>query len=175
MSGLSLSAKSILFATLLYSAAQAQTLTAAERREQKLHMSWIQRTLAKIGQESAANPPAEILLTYAATGPMTPAEKKQERGQRDWLVHTLKKIRAVQVGSTRAKVLKVFTAEGGIASRTEETFVDRTCPYIKVDVEFRAADPSGRRGHVGQSKLDQNPTDVVTKISTPYLGYMIVD
>jgi hypothetical protein len=178
MSGVLSSVKVVLFASVvgfvLVGGAEAQTITSADRHEQNLHKRWIEATLAKIGKDPSVNPPADILLTYAPTGLMTVTERKQERSQRDWLIRTLKKIRAVQVGSTRGKLLKVFTAEGGLASRTQETFADRTCPYIKVDVEFRAGS-NIRHAPKSAKVTDQYPTDVITKITAPYLAYTIVE
>jgi hypothetical protein len=39
---------------------------------------------------------------------------------------------------TRKDLLRVFTTESGISTALRRTFVDRDCPYFKVDVEFTA-------------------------------------
>jgi hypothetical protein len=167
----------LLFSAVLsvgqFSAAQ-QPVTSSEKKEIRLHKKWIETTLARMGQNPANRPPADVLLTYAPTSPLNPRDRKDENVQRNWFIHALKKMRQVQVGSTRGKLLKVFLPEGGPTPRMEQTYVDRTCPYIKVDVEFRASD------HPGKSKsptknLDEDPQDVITKISEPYLSYTIVD
>lgn len=74
---------------------------------------------------------------------------------------------SVQVGMTRADLLKVFTGEGGISNRTFRKYGYRGCPNIKVDVEFR---PVG-----SAASLDENPEDVITMISKPYLEFMKAD
>ena len=68
-------------------------------------------------------------------------------------------------GMTRARLLKVFTEEGGLSTVAQRTYVYRGCPYIKVDVEFKVAD--------GERK--ERLTDIITKISRPYLQYAVID
>ncbi len=69
---------------------------------------------------------------------------------------------------TRAELLKVFITEGGLSSATHRTFVYRDCPYIKVDVDFTDSDPN-------QKRVEERPTDIVSKISKPYLDWSISD
>ena len=71
-------------------------------------------------------------------------------------------------GSTRTDLLKVFTTEGGLSQPMRRTFVHRQCPYIKVDVEFTPSSPS-------QSRQKEEPTDVIVKISKPYLEFSHMD
>ena len=75
----------------------------------------------------------------------------------------------VKVGMTRADLLKVYTTEGGLSSRKWRRYAYRTCPYIKVDVEFEP---------VGDEKdlLTEKPADKITKISErPFLELSIGD
>jgi predicted GNAT family acetyltransferase len=68
--------------------------------------------------------------------------------------------------TTRAELLKTFTTEGGLSTAKHRTFVHRICPYIKVDVDFTLSTPIIE---------DERPTDVVSKISRPYLEWSIAD
>jgi hypothetical protein len=74
----------------------------------------------------------------------------------------------IKPGVTRAELLKVFTTEGGLSWATHRTFVYRGCPYIKVEVDFTAADPK-------QKLLVEGPTDIICNISKPYLEWSIID
>ena len=65
---------------------------------------------------------------------------------------------------TRADLKEVFGEEGGISSTTHRRYVYKTCPYIKVDVDFAAADG-----------LIEKPDDRITKISQPFLEFSIMD
>jgi hypothetical protein len=76
------------------------------------------------------------------------------------IARALKECQTVRPGMTRAEVLKVFEIEGGLSTVMNRTYVYRDCPYIKVDVEFA---PS--------TSKKEKPTDVVTKISKPYLDW----
>src|SRR5436190_7438557 len=66
----------------------------------------------------------------------------QALGQQDhnaWVADTLKRMQAVKPGMTRGDLLTVFTTEGGLSTGLHRTFVNRECPYFKVDVDFTAA------------------------------------
>ena len=76
----------------------------------------------------------------------------------------LKECESVKPSMTRADLLKVFTIEGGLSTQIWRTYVHSRCPYIKVDVEF-APTKSGQ----------EQPTDIITKISKPYLAWSIID
>jgi len=54
----------------------------------------------------------------------------------EWVVARLKAMQSVKVGMRRAELLKVFSEEGGgLSNRTQRTYVDRECPYFKVNRE----------------------------------------
>ncbi len=80
----------------------------------------------------------------------------------------LKECQTLKPGMTRSELLKVFTTEGGLSTALHRTFVYRGCPYIKVDVDFRLSDS-------GQNVLVEKPTDIIVKISKPYLEWGIID
>jgi hypothetical protein len=71
-------------------------------------------------------------------------------------------------GMTRADLLKVFDTEGGLFTANGRTYVHRRCSCLKVDVEFAHAVPN-------QGALEELPTDIITKISKPYLDWSISD
>jgi hypothetical protein len=76
----------------------------------------------------------------------------------------LKECESIKPGMTRADLLKVFTTEGGLSTQSWCTFDYSRCPYIKVDVECALTESKQER-----------PTDTITKISKPYLGWSIAD
>jgi hypothetical protein len=80
-----------------------------------------------------------------------------------WIDQVMRSIATVKPGMTRRDLLRVFTEEGGISARSQQRFVYRHCPYIKVDVEFSPLDDA----------QDRNPDDKIAKISRPFLEYSI--
>jgi hypothetical protein len=80
----------------------------------------------------------------------------------------LRECEQIKPGMTRAELLKVFTTEGGFYTTANRTFVYRGCQYIKVDVDFSLSDPK-------PGGLEERPTDTISKISKPYLGWGIGD
>jgi hypothetical protein len=79
----------------------------------------------------------------------------------------IKDINTIKPGMTRGDLMKLFTTEGGISSRTWRRYVHKSCPYIKVDVEFAS---------VGDMKsTEENNNDIIVKISQPFLELTIND
>jgi hypothetical protein len=115
--------------------------------------------------------PAILLLTAGAANPPRRENPRDDCPDRDvWVQSELARMDVIQPGMTRAQLLAVFRTEGGLSSRSRRTYVNQNCPYFKVDVEFRTAqEPQGRI--LG----DESPTDVITKISRPYLAYGVAD
>ena len=93
----------------------------------------------------------------------TPYGSEQAR----WIRESLPELESIKVGMTREQLLKVFMQEGGISTRTWHHYVYRKCGYVKVDVEFA---PVGNT----DSPVER-PGDRITKISKPYLDFMIMD
>lgn len=86
-----------------------------------------------------------------------------------WIEKSLKQMEKIKVGMTRQQLLTVFTTEGGLSTRRWHRYVYRDCPYIKVDVDFSAyGDPKS-------NAFPENPKDVITKISHPFLEWEILD
>jgi hypothetical protein len=82
------------------------------------------------------------------------------------IASVLKQCQTIKPGMTRAELSKVFSIEGGLSTITHRSYVYRDCPYVKVDVDFA---PS-----VAEQDVER-PTDVVTRISKPYLEWSIAD
>jgi len=93
------------------------------------------------------------------------AELSQER--RQWIAKVLRQIGKIKPGMRRNDLLIVFTTEGGISTRTQRTYVHTECPYIKVNVHFKA---------VGENPgLDEDPDDIIESLSQPYLAWSVID
>jgi hypothetical protein len=92
------------------------------------------------------------------------ADRSVDKNLTQQISDILKECESIKSGMTRADLLKIFITEGGLSSQTWRTFVHSRCPYIKVDVEFAPT----------ESKQEQ-PTDIITKISKPYLAWTIID
>ena len=85
-----------------------------------------------------------------------------------WIAKVLTTIETVKPGMTRADLLKIFTTEGGLSTRYQRTYVFKECPYIKVDVAFVRS--------TNESVVSpESPSDVIAKISQPYLQFFIAD
>lgn len=124
--------------------------------------------------EKLSEPSDEGLLPQWAKGaaqiqdesvPMS-AELTQER--RLWIAKVLRQIGQIKPGMRRKDLLAVFTTEGGISTRTQRTYVHSECPYIKVNVRFKAV--------AGESPgIDEDPDDIIESISQPYLAWSVMD
>jgi hypothetical protein len=100
-----------------------------------------------------------------AADKLTEAESEHSK----WLAKSLREIQTIKPGMTREELLKVFQEEeGGLSSRTQQRYAFRECPYIKVDVTFEAVGAL-------EGKLTKSPKDKITKISTPFLEWPIID
>jgi hypothetical protein len=91
-----------------------------------------------------------------------------DEGHTQWIATALRSIQAIKVGMTRSELMKVFTTEGGLefksATTSQRTYVYRKCPYIKVDVKLAISSP-----------YEDLPTDKITELSRPYLGWTVAD
>jgi hypothetical protein len=68
----------------------------------------------------------------------------------------------------REELLKDFATEGGLSNRLQRTYVYAECPYIKINVRFKAANDEG-------DGLTEDPDDTIESISKPYLGWSVID
>ena len=91
------------------------------------------------------------------------AEKPDAR--RSWEANQiLAEASAIKPGQTRSALLKAFTTEGGISTPTGRKYVSIHCPYIKIDVTFKAVNPTR-----------ESRDDIILTISRPYLEAPIAD
>jgi hypothetical protein len=79
----------------------------------------------------------------------------QERTK--WIAKALRQIGKIKPGMRRKDLLKTFTTEGGISIRTQQTYVYVECPYIKVDVHFKAVDGGDDAGTYEHRTTSSSP------------------
>ena len=84
------------------------------------------------------------------------------------LATVLEECQSIKPGMARWNLLRIFTTEGGLSTPRHRTYIWRGCPYVKVDVDFNPSDPK-------QDAHEEQPTDVITKISKPYLDWTVSD
>ena len=76
----------------------------------------------------------------------------QERTTR--IAKVLRQIGKVKPGMRRQDLLTVFALEGGLSTRFLRTYVYSECPYIKVNVRFKAATNES-------NGIEEDPDDVI--------------
>jgi hypothetical protein len=124
--------------------------------------------------EKLDEPPDENLLPQWAKGQAqiqnesVPVSAALSEERTKWIAKVLRQISTVEPGRRRRDLLKVFQTEGGLSTRTQQTYVLIECPYIKVNVRFKAVDAES-------SVLDENPDDIIESISQPYLAWSVWD
>jgi hypothetical protein len=96
----------------------------------------------------------------------TSAALTQERTA--WIAKILRQVEEIKPGMQRKDLSKIFTTEGGRSNRFQRIYVSVECPYIKVDVRFKAADGDS-------AALPEAPEDVIESFSQPYLGWNVMD
>jgi hypothetical protein len=87
-----------------------------------------------------------------------------------WLADKLKEIQTIKPGMTRHDLLRLFHVAGGVSFGKELRFEFRDCGLIKVDVEIVCANKSKVC-----TPISDDPNDVITKISKPYLDWVSYD
>jgi len=85
-----------------------------------------------------------------------------------WVAKVLRQIKKIEPGMRRRDLLKVFTSEGGFSTRFQHAYVHSECPYIKVNVRFKAANSEG-------NGVEEEPDDIIESISQPYLAWSVAD
>ena len=93
-------------------------------------------------------------------------EYNQERTK--WIAKVLRQIEKIKPGMKRQDLLTVFTIEGGISTRFQRTYVYSECPYIKVNVRFKAATNAS-------NGTEEDADDIIESISRPYLEWSVMD
>jgi hypothetical protein len=130
------------------------------------HVNEIENTRNEVQHNASTGHPYEVVTLKGE--PLPDVEHTQ------WVASVLRWTYDIRPGMTRNDMLRVFTTEGGLSTGTRRTYVLKGCPYIKVDVEFKAV---GRpeRDNEGRVTLVEDDQDLIVKISRPYLEYSIVD
>jgi len=84
-----------------------------------------------------------------------------------WIAKVLRQIGKIKPGMRRKDLLSVLTTEGGQSTRFQRTYVHVECPYIKVNVRFRANNE--------RNAVREDPDDIIESISQPYLDWIHID
>ena len=85
-----------------------------------------------------------------------------------WIAKVLRQISEIKPGMRRRDLLREFTTEGGLSNRFQRTYVHVECPYIKVNVRFKAASSE-------RNISAEDPNDIIESISQPYLAWGAID
>jgi hypothetical protein len=110
-----------------------------------------------------------VLLCLLSVSAVAPSQSQwnpfpSDQEHTDWIAAALSEMQTIRVGMTRSDLMTVFGTEGGLSTTSQQTYVYRRCPYIKVDVTFAA------------SRRDQElATDKIVKVSRPYLAWSVAD
>jgi len=108
------------------------------------------------------------IMAIASVHSNTPESKSQCADSHvEWVTKSLEEMQSIKVGMTRRQLKTVFMEEGGTYSREARTYVYHNCQYFKATFRFNL---------VGDLKnRDENPDDVITDISSPFLQWSHID
>ncbi len=132
-----------------------------------------------------------LLVTGSSAGSWQSTFKptREDRVCIEWLSDRMREAMSIQVGMSLEELLTVYELGGGLQSSSlaeriqpsgradvedlsrrsdEGRFILRTCPFIKVDVEFEI--PEG----INPAKASKKDVKI-TKLSRPYLEYPLYD
>jgi hypothetical protein len=85
-----------------------------------------------------------------------------------WIAKVLGQIEKIEPGMRRKDLVGIFTTQGGPWSRFQRTYVHVDCPYIKVNVRFKAASDEA-------NALKEDPDDTIEFVSQPFLQWSTTD
>ena len=108
---------------------------------------------------------AGLLIVFGART-LAQTQNSEDKAHQQWLEERYKEATSIHPGMTRADLLKLFWLNGGIQTPTAQHYTLKSCPLIKIDVDFNKYDFSNRQ-----------PDDSVriTEVSRPYLERMTLD
>jgi hypothetical protein len=124
--------------------------------------------------EELAGPSDESLLPEWAKSPAqvqdesVPVGNDYAQERTKWIAKVLRQITKIEPGMKRQDLLKVLTTEGGLSTRLQHTYLYSECPYIKVNVRFKAVSDEG-------NGAEEEPDDIIESISPPYLAWSVMD
>ena len=104
------------------------------------------------------------LFLLSLTPQAVPTQAPPPPGTVEWVGHALADIESIKPGMARSDLDRFFQPDGGISTNAHGTYVYKTCPYFKIDVDFTLGFPG-----------KQQPADKIVKISRPYLDYFHAD
>jgi hypothetical protein len=145
----------------------AAELVAFDPNEKKQYLLFLSREddgrySAVVGQTD----PAEAVREAA---PPVPSGLPAATDHAAWVGRVMRELQGLKPGMTRAELLKVVNEEGGLSTRTARRFASRECPYIKVNVEFKAIGEPDDAVGTASSK------DEIIRVSPPFLEWSIGD
>jgi hypothetical protein len=85
-----------------------------------------------------------------------------------WIARFLRQIDEIEPGMQRKALGNLLTTEGGISNRFQRTYVYVECPYIKVNIKFKAANDAN-------DALKEDPDDIIESVSQPFLQWSTTD
>lgn len=85
-----------------------------------------------------------------------------------WIAKVLRQIEKIEPGMRRKDLGGILTTEGGLSNRFQRTYVHVDCPYIKVNVRFKAASDDA-------NALKEDPDDTIESVSQPFLQWSTMD
>jgi hypothetical protein len=85
-----------------------------------------------------------------------------------WIAKVLRQIEKIEPGMRRKDLGGIFATEGGLSNRFQRTYVHVDCPYIKVNVRFKAASDE-------TNAVKEDPDDTIESVARPFLQWSTVD
>jgi hypothetical protein len=106
-----------------------------------------------------------LYLIFAGPNLVARAQSCKPAEHEEWMGRAVTEIATVKVGMTRSDLLNVFTPATGFFTTTKltGTYVYKTSPYIRVDVEFNGSPDANKN-------TAESPRDTIKSISKPYLA-----
>ena len=163
----------------LHTSIEVEPISNQELREQRKETEWISKQMLRLHSATESNTletlQAECGISSDRTLKSASLLFRKFMGRRErtewkkhslWLSRTLSRMQSIIPGKTQATLWQVLTTEGGIFTQSQQTFVSKACPYLKVRVEFR---PSSKSGDA------EGENDRIVKVSKPFLQYSIMD
>lgn len=137
------------------------------------HRALYDAATGKIAQVTDDQPDSSRLPEWAKSrgqldDESVPNGEDYDRARTAWIAKTMRRIATVRPGMRRDELTKVFKTEGGLSMRLQRTYVYGECPYLKVNVQFKAVGNE-------QEVLVESPDDVIVSVSQPYLAWSVMD
>ena len=98
-----------------------------------------------------------------------PTDERSQEMQGKWLAKTFRQIESIKPGMHRRDLDSLFRHDGGIqVGPSEDRYVFKACSLIKIDVGFSLTGNS-------DDPFNEDPDDLITSVSKPYLQYPMFD